>query len=241
MNPEDLTISLLDENEVDPEAGRPRYEDDEFEPKPKSLGTIIKESVIFSIALVASVSSLFYMAVSTNNIAYISGVLCCIIAPYSWYQQKDLFEIQKMNDVCESMIKVVEDTQKENNRLQSAVEHLDETQKNMEDVHDILEMVQKSQGKSIKTIGKQIEGNQLILNSIEKNYKNVRWQNILLVMKIVDKNKDALLTGKEIDTLVYYLKQLDLAHFDEKSLREQISTSNGEAWKVMSILKELHM
>lgn len=166
MNPEDLTIFLLDENEVDPEAGRPRYEDDEFEPKPKSLGTIIKESVIFSIALVASVSSLFYMAVSTNNIAYISGVLCCIIAPYSWYQQKDLFEIQKMNDVCESMIKVVEDIQKENNRLQSAVEHLNETQKNMEDVHDILEMVQKSQGKSIKTIGKQIEGKMnLVLSS----------------------------------------------------------------------------
>lgn len=159
MSPEDLTILLLlHENDVDPEAGRPRYEDDEFEPKPKSLGTMIKESVIFSIALVASVSSLFYMAVSTNNIAYISGVLCCIIAPYSWYQQKDLFEIQQMNDVCESMIKVVEDTQKENNRLQSAVENLNETQKKMEDVHEILEMVQKSQGKSVKIIGKQIEG-----------------------------------------------------------------------------------
>lgn len=60
-------------------------------------------------------------------------------------------------------------------------------------------------------------------------------------MKLVDKNKDALLTGKEIDTLVHYLKLLDLAQFDEKSLREQISTCNGEAWKVMSILKELHM
>lgn len=81
----------------------------------------------------------------------------------------------------------------------------------------------------------------MIVDSIEKNYKNVRWQNILLVMKIVDKNKDAFLTGEEIDTLLYYLKLLDLAHFEEKSLREQITTCNGEAWKVMSILKELHM
>lgn len=141
----------------DPELGNPRYREDEFEPQSKPLVTQIKETVIFVTALSAVGSSLMYMAVSTNMIAYLSSILCCIIAPYSWYQQKDMYEIQKLNESCETIKKVVEDINTENSLLTETVNNLDKTQERIGDVHEVLDLIENSQGKSVKEISRQID------------------------------------------------------------------------------------
>lgn len=59
-------------------------------------------------------------------------------------------------------------------------------------------------------------------------------------MKVVDADKDGLLSDKEIKIVFRRLKQLNGFVIDENIFKAKLDNTNRELWEIMDILKEMY-
>lgn len=168
-----------------------------------------------------------------------AAVLCFLLAPYSYFQQKRITDIRALKETLETIVHEVDRLRDENERLSSTVNDMSLTVNKLDTIEDALDLLTNKETDSVQKLLDMVEDNKDILRQMEKNLKAAVLQNIVSVIISSDKDMDSVLGVKETEGLIKRLKRLDGVIVNEKQLKKIILDHEGSIHGVMIIVKEV--
>ena len=169
----------------------------------------------------------------------IAAVLCFLLAPYSYFQQRRITDIRALKETLETIVREVDKLRDENERLSSTINDMSVTVDKLDKIEDALDLLTNTEIDSVQKLLDMVDENKDILHQMEKNLKAAVLQNIVSVIISSDKDMDSVLGGEEIEGLIRRLKELDGVKVNEKKFKNIISDHNGSIQGVMMIVKEV--
>jgi hypothetical protein len=202
----------------------------EHTPSEIAAGTL----ALFSVS--AAVASMFIAGGLFVNIA---GILCVLIGPYSYWQQKNITDVRALMETHMALKAEVNRYENENIRLKGCVDDLGGAIKNLEDVEETFEHINEMNIESIEELATQVEEGKDILAAMKKNLKASALQNIITVVLNSDKDGNYEFDNGEVEQLITNLKAINGMQLNEQKFREVIKKYNGSVEAVVTILEDI--
>jgi len=174
-----------------------------------------------------------------QSIVLISGILTCVVGPYSYYQQTKLTDIVALKATHEAVKREVNRLAGENVRLNETVGDLSNTMDKLEDVEQALDVITQTQGQSVATFKEQVKENREILNQLQKQLRANVLQNLLQVVIRSDQDDNMQIEEHEIDPLINRITKINGVEVMRDRFRHRIMSSGGSLSSVMDIIKNL--
>jgi hypothetical protein len=174
---------------------------------------------------------------ATRGITIFAGALTAVIAPYVYYQQTKLTDINAVKATYEAVKREVGRLSAENRRLHDTMGDLKHTIQNLEDMETALDVITGTQGHSVETFAEHVEESEEILVQMQKNLKAHVLQNLLQVIIRHDRNHDMLIEEKDISDLVRRIREINGVEVVEEEFRELVIKSGGKLASIMDIIK----
>ena len=173
-----------------------------------------------------------------RGITMFAGILTSVIAPYVYYQQTKLTDINAMKDIYNAMKREVGRLSEENRRLHNRTKDMEQTIDNLADMETALDVITGTQGHSVEAYAEQVEENEEILDQMEKNLKANVLQNLLQVLIRHDRDNDMRIEESEIDNLIRRIKMINGVDVVEEEFRELAMKAGGSLASIMDIIQK---
>lgn len=178
-------------------------------------------------------------SIAATPLVIVAGVSGALIAPYTYYQQRNLEDTKNLTATHEALKEEVDFMTAENDRLEESVKELTATLSRLEEVEGALNALNDVSGQSVEEFRGQVETNKKILMDMRVNLKaNVR-QNLLSVLIRSDTDGDGTIDAREIETLIKRIQNVNGLKINEDNFRAAIVKSGGSLRAVMDIVKDM--
>ena len=192
------------------------------------------------VATVSILTSLTGMVLTGGDgVVIFAGALTCVIAPYAYYQQTKLTDINFMKATYMSITRQVDRLNTENRRLHDKLTELTNTIDRLEDVETAMEVITGTQGQSIEEVAEQVQQSAEILAQMKKNLRAHVLQNLLQVVIRSDHDDNMKIEDDEIDDLIRRIRIINGVEVNEEEFRKLVAKSGGSLTKVMDIIRNM--
>jgi len=198
-----------------------------------------REYAMGGMAAVAVGASVGAMVIVGGPLVIAAGASGCVIAPYSYYQQRKLVDINALLGAHMTMKKEVDHYRAENERLEESIKELASTIQRLEEVEGALSEITKTQGQSVEDFAKQVEQNRKILKDMRKNLKTNVKQNLLSVLVRSDMDGDGSIDASEVENLIKRIQNVNGLNLNVENFRTAIVKSGGSLKSIMDIVKDM--
>ena len=192
------------------------------------------------VATVSILTSLTGMVLTRGDgVVIFAGALTCVIAPYAYYQQTKLTDINFMKATYMSITRQVDRLNTENLRLHDRLTELTNTIDRLEDVEVAMDIITGTQGQSIEEVTEQVQQSAEILAQMKKNLRAYVLQNLLQVVIRSDHDDNMKIEDDEIDDLIRRIRIINGVEVNEEEFRKLVAKSGGSLTKVMDIIRNM--
>ena len=192
------------------------------------------------VATVSILTSLTGMVLTRGDgVVIFAGALTCVIAPYAYYQQTKLTDINFIKATYMSITRQVDRLNTENRRLHDKLTELTNTIDRLEDVETAMDIITGTQGQSIEEVTEQVQQSAEILAQMKKNLRAYVLQNLLQVVIRSDHDDNMKIEDDEIDDLIRRIRNINGVEVNEEEFRKLVAKSGGSLTKVMDIIRNM--
>ena len=192
------------------------------------------------VATVSILTSLTSMVLTRGDgVVIFAGALTCVIAPYAYYQQTKLTDINFIKATYMSITRQVDRLNTENRRLHDKLTELTNTIDRLEDVEVAMDIITGTQGQSIEEVTEQVQQSAEILAQMKKNLRAYVLQNLLQVVIRSDHDDNMKIEDDEIDDLIRRIRNINGVEVNEEEFRKLVAKSGGSLTKVMDIIRNM--
>lgn len=192
------------------------------------------------VATVSILTSLTGMVLTQGDgVVIFAGALTCVIAPYAYYQQTKLTDINFIKATYMSITRQVDRLNTENRRLHDKLTELTNTIDRLEDVEVAMDIITGTQGQSIEEVTEQVQQSAEILAQMKKNLRAHVLQNLLQVVIRSDHDDNMKIEDDEIDDLIRRIRNINGVEVNEEEFRKLLAKSGGSLTKVMDIIRNM--
>ena len=192
------------------------------------------------VATVSILTSLTGMVLTRGDgVVIFAGALTCVIAPYAYYQQTKLTDINLIKATYMSITRQVDRLNTENRRLHDKLTELTNTIDRLEDVETAMDVITGTQGQSIEEVTEQVQQSAEILAQMKKNLRAYVLQNLLQVVIRSDNDDNMKIEDDEIDDLIRRIRIINGVEVNEEEFRKLVAKSGGGLTKVMDIIRNM--
>lgn len=230
------TVDIEEGTGTSPQAGSDR-------PNKKPLADIAEQTAVEKaaavLAFISLVTSVLALVMVGGIYVRIASILSFLLAPYSYFQQTRITDINALKETYNAMTHEVDTLKEQNDRLETEVKDLNMAVGKLENIQDALDMLTESETKSVQSLLETVEDNKMILAQMEKNLKSAVLQNIISILIGSDKDMNFMLDEEETTDLINRLTEIEGISVDEPKFRKIVRDENGSLDGIMGIIKDV--
>ena len=187
----------------------------------------------------STILSIIAMVIVGGGLIISAGLITMILGPYSFWQQRQLTDIQLFKETHESLVREIDHLEIENIRMTGLVEELDETVDRLEIIEDTFDTLNSLNIESLATFQTQVEESKDILAEMKQNLETDAMQNIITVVLNSDVDGDYKFDEDETEKLIDNLKAVNGIETNEVEFRKVLTAKNGSVDAIIDFLQDI--
>ena len=205
----------------------------------KNIKTNSKDYLAGALAVISVGSSIVAFSASPTTNMLIAGIFGCGLAPYGYYQQRQLTEIVALRQTAKDLDTEIDTLNIHCEHLMEVVDELTESVDKLEVIGVTFQGLTLLQTQSAKSLEKQVEKNREALLSMRYLKRTLILQNVLKVLIACEHDGDhsSNLCQKDIDEIVYRMEDIWGAAFKSRSIRSAIQKDGTSLGTIMESMK----
>ena len=206
----------------------------------KNIKTNSKDYLAGALAVISVGSSIVAFSASPTSNMLIAGIFGCGLAPYGYYQQRQLTEIVALRQTAKDLDTEIDTLNIHCEHLMEVVDELTESVDKLEVIGVTFQGLTLLQTQSVKDLEKQVKENRDALLNMRYLKRTLILQNVLKVLIACERDGDKYssnLCQKDIDEIVHRMEDIWGASFKSRSMRNAIQKDGISLLSIIESVK----
>jgi len=181
-------------------------------------------------ALVFNIASLVTMGLSATSLlsattiaAAGAGIVGAVIAPIAYFREKNIVAVSSRRGQINAIRQQVNQLKKQNKRVGKSRKTSRERINKMKEVETKLELIVEKNGASVDEFLDLLAENQKLMDKMKFYFDAKVIQDIVRIIIRYDKDKDFMLSSREMPMLIYALKSFDVNITDVGKFKKDLT------------------
>lgn len=152
-----------------------------------------------------------------------AGLVGSAVAPYAVIKEKSIADVASRRDALNQVRKKVQKMQRENKKLNKSRRNTTKAVKRLKECEEKLQATVKQNASSVDELFELLEENNKIMMKLKDFFDAKVVQDCVRIIMKYDKDKDFILSSKELPMLIYALKSFDVDIGDAEEFKQELT------------------